>query len=99
MTRSQKGQLVKGMVNGALEGKDITAEPVAINISDGEEHVGTLMRSMQDSKTMEAVTALQQDGIRTTIAGSSSSWAAASSSTRATGGTRCALPVRPLAGG
>ena len=54
------------MVNGVLEGNGLTAEPVAIKISDGEELVGTMMRSMQDSKTMEVVTALQQDGIRTT---------------------------------
>ena len=48
------------IVKSVLDGKELTTEPVAINIVDGEEHVVTMMRSMKDTETMEVVTALQQ---------------------------------------
>ena len=66
MTAGQKGQLVKGMVNEVLEAKELMAEPVAVNILDGEEHVGTMMLSMKDLRTRLVVVTLQLIGIRTT---------------------------------
>ena len=55
-------------MKSVLDGKELTTEPVAINVVDGEEHVVTTMRSMKDPKTMEVVAALKQEraSIRTT---------------------------------
>ena len=54
------------MVKDELEGKEITAEPVSLNVTGKEERVWTVMRSMQDSRTVKTVIALQQVGIRLT---------------------------------
>ena len=48
-TAHQKGQYVKRVAKCMLDVKDLTSEPVAVNIVGGEEHVVTWMRSMKDT--------------------------------------------------